>query len=446
MLDKIKSIDNNSLLRNALKLSSSNIILYLLPLVVTPILSRIYTPDSFGGWGIFSSTIVIVTVILFGGYEYVIVKCKQSELKDIAHLCAITGLCVTLLLVIIFNIGKLLEIGYFINFPSQNLFFIYLLITIILVSCQNYANRVERYTLLATSFLILGLAQASFRILFGYIHIYSNGLILGTVIAQSIAGVYLLIRFRKSISSFFTGVKLYRIKDIAFKYRSFPLYDAPASLLAFGAFNLPIIILSFYYSRADIGCFSIIIQLLLLPMSFIGAAIGKVYYQQIAAADNDFQIIHDKSLGILRFLSYLSLLPAAFLLCGGNILVVYFLGSQWHLAGQVALCLSIWSIPTILSQPLLPIYRNLNLQKRTLWYNGIYFISGIGAIIVGCELQLSLLFTLSLFTIFCFCSKLLLVYDIMKITKISLKSLPLAGYILLSMLIVIWLLQVRMLS
>lgn len=443
MLNKISSLLNNSLLRNALKLSSSNIILYLLPLIVTPILSRIYTPDSFGGWGIFSSTVVIITVILFGGYEYVIVKSNQSELKNVAHLCAIAGICVILLLFIGFKLGDLLDIDFFTSFPSQNLLFIYLLVSIVLVSCQNYANRTERYTFLASSFLILGLAQASLRILFGYIHVDTNGLILGTVLAQIVTAFYLLFRLRDKVKVFFSPVNLLEIKKTALKYRSFPLFDAPASLLAFGAFNLPIIILSFYYSRADIGCFSIIIQLLLLPMSFIGAAIGKVYYQQIASADNDPHIIQNKSLGILKLLSYISIIPAAFLLCGGNILVVFFLGNQWHLAGQVALCLSIWSIPTILSQPLLPIYRNLDLQKRTLWYNGSYFVSGIGAIFIGCELGLSLMLTLTIFTICCFCSKFLLVFDIIRITKVPLNKLPISSYILLVVILILWIVRIQ---
>ena len=337
------NISSNSLFTNALKLSSSNVILYLLPLIVTPILSRIYPPDTFGGWGIFSSTTVILTVLLLGGYEYAIVKAKQQEIKSTIHLCILCGVFSILLIFSVFSIGEWSGVSFFELFPAKNLLYIYLFISIPLIITQNFANRIEYYSQLAISYLILGLSQAILRILFGFFHINQNGLILGTTIAQGIACLYLILCLKKNFRLFFSKVILNKIKQTAVKYKNFPLFDAPASLLSFSAFNLPIIILSLYYSKADIGCFSIIIQLLLMPMSFIGAAIGKVYYQQIAKSNNDIHLIHEKSLSIYNVLSYIALMPSVFILLGGNTLIVYFLGNQWHLAGDVALCLSIWS-------------------------------------------------------------------------------------------------------
>ena len=50
-----------------LKLSFGNIIMYILPFLVTPILSRLYEKEDFGEWGVFSSFISIVTVLIFLG-------------------------------------------------------------------------------------------------------------------------------------------------------------------------------------------------------------------------------------------------------------------------------------------------------------------------------------------------------------------------------------------
>lgn len=440
-MGKIQSLLQSSLLRNALKLSSSNIILYALPLIVTPILSRIYTPDIFGGWGIFSSTVVIIGVMLFGCYEYVIIKAEPTELRTICFICIITAIILIILILCSFELGESIDIAFFKTFPSKTLLIIYLLFSIGLVIGQNLANRFGKYTLLASDYLILGLSQALCRVMFGFLHIFQNGLIAGTVFAQGIASTYIILRLKKYLKSFYKYPGIKDLKETASKYKSFPLYDAPASLLAFGAFNLPIIILSFYYSRGDIGCFSIIIQLLLLPMSFIGAAIGKVFYQEISTARNDRDIIKNKSKNILKILSYLSLLPAIFILLGGNLCIVWFLGDKWELAGAMSISLSIWSIPTILTQPLLPIYRNLGKQKRMLYYNALYFLAGIGSVWIGCELCLSLIMTLCLFAGSCFFAKMLLFSDILNITQVEYRSLPKPSIFIFFMIILAWVLR-----
>ena len=74
-----------------LKLSFGNIIMYILPFLVTPILSRLYEKEDFGEWGVFSSFISIVTVLIFLGYENAIVKIDRREEKNIVALCLLLG-------------------------------------------------------------------------------------------------------------------------------------------------------------------------------------------------------------------------------------------------------------------------------------------------------------------------------------------------------------------
>ena len=62
MINKLGNIAKLQLVKDSLKLSSGNVLMYLIPMVVTPILSRLYTPEQFGEWGIFSSTITIIEV------------------------------------------------------------------------------------------------------------------------------------------------------------------------------------------------------------------------------------------------------------------------------------------------------------------------------------------------------------------------------------------------
>ena len=85
MIQIINKIKSSALLLNTLKMSMSNIIMLLLPIVVTPILSRLYLPSDFGDWGVFSSFVSIYTLALFAGYENAIVKVTEEEILILQH-------------------------------------------------------------------------------------------------------------------------------------------------------------------------------------------------------------------------------------------------------------------------------------------------------------------------------------------------------------------------
>ena len=200
--------------------------------------------------------------------------------------------------------------------------------------------------------------------------------------------------------------------SVAKKYQKFPLYDAPASLLSFAAFNLPIIILANFYSKGDVGCYSMVLQLLLMPISVIGAAIGKVYYQRISA-NSDTEAIQSETQNVLKIIVWLAIIPTLFFCVGGDWLLVEFLGNKWQTAGNVALCLSLWSIATILTQPLMSLYRLLDKQNRMLVFNGIYFVCGIGAMLLCSAMKMPLYVTILIYSICAFVPRIVMLCDIL---------------------------------
>ena len=416
---------NNPLITNAAKMVSSNIVMYLLPFIVTPILSRIYEPTMFGEWGIFSSLFQIINVVLFLCYEYTIVKVTNKEFSLACSLSLVVSTIIILLVVIIFFVGYAIEIPFIINFPSKIFFLSILVISALTVILQNIANREQRYWVVSISSIILGVAQAFCRICFGFFSIFPNGLIAGTTIAQLFCLIFLFIYVGKS---FFRGILTNNsIRDIfsfAVKYKKFPLYDAPAVLLTFLTFNLSLIILSTFYSKAEIGCLSIIHQMLLLPISLVGGALAKVYYQQISNRfRNEDLIIIDTSRKMLRIVLLLSVLPTLFLGLGGDFLLCLFLGSKWNNAGAIAICMAIWSIPNILTQPLLPIYRHYDKQNYMLYYNILIFGFSVGSLLISCNLGVNIYKALLIYSWFSALFSYFMFISIVKLTKVKLRDI-----------------------
>ena len=115
---------------------------------------------------------------------------------------------------------------------------------------------------------------------------------------------------------------------------------------------------------------------------------------------------------MLKILTVISILPLLFIACGGDKIIVLFLGSQWGTAGNVALCLSLWSFPTILTQPLLPVFRVKNKQRTLLFFDILYFTFAIGSILISCQITSNLFAILLAFSSVCFLVKLALYFKI----------------------------------
>lgn len=413
---------SSPLIKNTIKLSSSNVILYFIPLVVTPILSRIYGPEPFGEWGIFSSVYVIANMTVFLGLENAIVKARTNEeAVDISILGVIVAFTLITVLYAIFLIGKWLNINFFETFPNIHLLALCLYVTALCNVFSNISNRLELYGWMSISNVILGGSQAALRIIFGTVLIVSvNGLILGTVMAQIINLIFFvfLLAYMSNIKPS-KKVNLTSLIDTFKDNKRFPLYDAPANILSFAAFNLPILVLSVYFDKAEIGCYSMAVHLMLMPMSFIGAAMGRVYYRQLSINFADKAQIRLITIKVLKITALLAILPTMFIVLGGDKIIVLFLGDKWETAGYVALSLSLWSFSTVLTQPLLPILRQFDKQSILLKYNLLYFAGGIGSIFIMVQITSDLFGILLLYSLLCSVAKMCLFREVLSTAGIT---------------------------
>lgn len=413
-----QSIKNSPLLLNTMKMSASNIVMFLLPVVVTPILSRLYQPSDFGEWGVFSSFVAILTIAIFAGYENTIVKASEEEVSYVSALCLTLGVLVSAATLLVFGWGRNRGMAFFDHFPSVGLLLAYLLAYAAHTVASNLCNRYGQYTHLALESVVLGGSQAAFRVLFGLVAVSAfNGLILGTTLAQLATFLFLLVCLvRTGKLRNLWAFNIRRIGAIVSRYRNFALYDAPSSLLCYAGFSVPLLVLVGYFDKSTIGCYSIILQLLLLPMTLVGSAIGRVYYEQLCT--NRGQLEHrlrcTRQVG--KVVALIAFVPMLVLACGGDKLVVVFLGSKWATAGNIALCLAFWSFPTILTQPLIPLFRFLNKQRVLFGYNLAYSLVAIGSIILGCELSHNLYHILTVYAVACSLVNLAMYFHILHLS------------------------------
>lgn len=421
---KLTDIIKLPLVKNTLKLSSSSGLMMFLPLVITPILSRLYSPEDYGEWGVFSSVLYILTAFLFLSYENAIVKSNDnSEIPNLLALCFVISTIIIIMVVIVFLLGKALEIKFFIKYPSVYLLVILLIATSLHTICNNLGNREKIYGHMAISGIINGSMQASMRILLGIIPIFAYGLIVGNVFAQIISTLYLmrhLVSFFKL--SYYKTVKFEKLKNIAIVYKKFPLYDAPARLIEFSIANLALIILTYYWSREEIGCYSMIIQFVLMPISVIGSAMANVYYREISESINDKKKLALSTSRAAKITFTISLLPLLFLTLGGDKLLVAFLGDKWVDVGKMSLCLVIFSVPVVLSEPLLPIFRSMDKQELRFKMNCLCLFLSMGGLIVASELSNNIYIALITYSCMYAAVRFLMYLNVLRLAQIKLSD------------------------
>ena len=105
MLSRLKPKSEFS--RNVLILMTGTTIAQAIPIAISPILARIYTPEDFGVFALFIAIISILGIIISARYDFAIILPKKD--KDALHLLILSVLInfvlclIFLIIVIIFN-------------------------------------------------------------------------------------------------------------------------------------------------------------------------------------------------------------------------------------------------------------------------------------------------------------------------------------------------------
>ena len=142
MLDKLKEILNlkSEFSKNVLTLVTGTTIAQAIPIAISPILTRIYTPEDFGVLALFISITTILGTIANGRYELAIVLPKRdNNALELTALSIIITMGFSLLLVILVILFHDSLLSYLNN--DRFSFWLYLIpLSVLLFSLFNILN------------------------------------------------------------------------------------------------------------------------------------------------------------------------------------------------------------------------------------------------------------------------------------------------------------------
>ena len=337
MLNKLKPQSEFS--RNVLTLMTGTTIAQAIPVAISPILTRIYTPEDFGVFALFIAISTIFGSIANGRYELAIMLPKKDE--DAINIFAlgfiITSAISILLLVFVLMFNKhfttLLnnnEIGIWLYFIPIAVFFIGLF------NILNYFNnRRKNYKDLRNATVIKSIVLAIVQLSIGLLKQGASGLISGQIVSQFFANTRLL---KNIISDKLLISKISKVKMIALakRYKNFPKFSMWAGLANTLSTQLINILITLFYSISTLGFYSLVQRVLILPSSLIGGSIGQVFFQEATKEKQQTGTVTHSFNATLKKLIIIGIIPFGILYFTVEELFAFIFGEEWRIAGVYA--------------------------------------------------------------------------------------------------------------
>lgn len=358
--------------RHILTLMTGTTIAQAIPLVVTPVLTRIYSPQDFGLFALYMSIIAILGVLATGRYELAIMLPEKDEdALNIVYISLIIALfisSITLIAIIIFN-------SEFAKFLGNSLISTWLYMAPLSVlfmginqTFNYWNNRKKYYHHLGNSRITQSLSASFLQYLGGMNIIFKNGgLIIGYVIGQFMAAVFLSLYFLKNRQNITLNCATLTSQLIHFK--DYPLKSIPGAFIDALASWMPIFLLGFLYSPASAGIYLLTVKVINIPMAFIGAAFSQVYYRKASELSKTGSL-YPFVLKTSIILSVIISLPMIIIIIWGPELFTFVFDKKWLDAGKFSQLLGPMSIISFIyscQSTLMMVANKLNYQ--------IYFFS-----------------------------------------------------------------------
>ena len=167
------------------------------------------------------------------------------------------------------------------------------------------------------------------------------------------------------------------------RYRKFPLVDSWSSFINNLSWQLPSLMLLYFFSETVVGYYSLSNRVIVLPMTLLGSAIAQVFYQRTAELRSNPENLSKSVELVFRRLSALGLFPAVILGIAGPELFRIIFGANWVEAGRYAQILSPWMFVLFISSPLSNLFATLERQELALIVNSIILGTRFAALVIG---------------------------------------------------------------
>ena len=333
--EKIRKREN---LMNSLFLLIGSGLSQIIPILLSPILARLYSVQAFGIFGFTQSVIAPLSAIACGRFEMTVVLAKDRRGAISAVLLSyIFSIFLTILLFVFAFIFKTTIYSWFNKELIEPVLFIipfFLLFQGIHIVNLYWLQRDKLFKKIAINKFIqhslIGILSLTLAFFFPF-----TGLVLAMLIGWFVLDLVSYYQIFKAGFNPLEYKKTELIKHFK-RYYEYPLFNALTAFLYYFTQSIPTFIISARFFSDEMGYYSLTRQILFIPTSLLAGVISQVFFQRIAENIKDKKFLRPQFFKLLKILLLLGVFMVLILYPYGEWLFKLAFGSKWGISGQYA--------------------------------------------------------------------------------------------------------------
>ncbi len=331
------------MLSNTLKILRGTVAAQTLGFIALPLLTRLFTPESFGLFQLFQAAMLLLLVTTAMRYEIALLRAAEGrELAATLVLCGVINVVVSLLVAL----GCAVAVwGPFDLSPQARKLLWWLPVGVLssgaLQTLGYLALRHKAFNLVASAKVAQALGTVVASIGIGLLAPVSSGLIIGDLLGRLASAA--MIGTRRALVG---AVDLARctatdLASAARRFREFPIVSVPGGLINAAGGTLTSLMMFSAFDASTAGQYGLAERSIILPMGMVAGAVSQVFVADLSACLRE---------GRTRALAlYRGVMWRMFLLGLGPAVVVglfappvfgWLFGPAWEQAGEFARILS----------------------------------------------------------------------------------------------------------
>lgn len=377
-----------SFMRNVLVLMTGTATAQVLTTAAAPVLTRFFAPEDFGVLGLFLAMSGIVANVATLRYELAIVLPEDEEdAANVLGLSLLSVAAISCLAAAVIAVGRT-WMAERMQAPAlaDHLWMapLYIAGAGSYLALNYWSTRKKSFSRLSISRVFRSLGVVVTQLAAGIGKAGAGGLVLGQVIGQGLAtGVLALQVWRDDWLRIRASLSLARIRELATRYRDFPLFSSPQALVNSVSQSTPAFMFGVLFGPAVVGLYWFTHRLLMLPTDLIGKSVRQVFFQRAAELHNSGQNVHAVLVRATLGLAGIALPVLVAIGIGGPRLFGLVFGPEWEAAGGYARWMVLWWASYFINPPSVMLIPVFDLQKQHMIYEVLLLLARVGSILLG---------------------------------------------------------------
>lgn len=408
MWESAKRLTSSRVVRSVVIVAGGTAGAQAISLAFSPLLTRIYSPETFGILGTFLAIFAVMAPLAaFNLPMAIVLPSRDEEAVCLAQLSIAVGLLNACLIAgLLWGWGDFLLtlVGLKAIAPYIFALPIAMGLSALLAVAMQWVIRKKHFALKAKVAVIQSFIINSAKVGIGVVMPLPSVLILATTLGS---GLHAAMLFKRSPPSAThskpspdqPGITLNTYRRLALQYKDFVLFRTPQATLNAASQGLPVIMLAATFGATTAGLYSLGRMVLEAPAKLLGHSVATVLYPRINEA-----ALEGEDISLLVFKATMALLGIGSLLFGSLILLGpelfgWLFGGDWRQAGTFAQWLALWTLVSFVARPCVAAIPVLGLERFFLVHEIVSAVIRFSVLFIGVWLWDSATIAIALFSV-----------------------------------------------